>query len=90
MFDRTLLVVLALLLVAACVIVGRILRPGTLADRAAAFDTLASVIMCGLLVDAARSNDGLRLDLAVVLGLLGFLTSVTVARFIELREGKES
>jgi multisubunit Na+/H+ antiporter MnhF subunit len=46
--------------------------------------------MCGLLVDAARSNDGLRLDLAVVLGLLGFLTSVTVARFIELREGKES
>jgi multicomponent Na+:H+ antiporter subunit F len=89
-FEQALAVVLALLLVAACIIVGRILRPGTLADRVVAFDSLASIIICGLLVDAARSNDGVRLDLAVVLGLLGFLASVTVARFIELREGQDS
>lgn len=89
-FEQLLLGVLALLLVAACITVGRILRPGSLTDRAVAFDTLASIIMCGLLVDAARSNDGVRLDIAVVLGLLGFLTSVTVARFIEMREGQDS
>ena len=89
-FEQLLLVVLALLALAACVIVARIVRPGSLADRAVAFDALASIIVCGVLVDAARTNDGLRLDLAVALGLLGFLTSVTVARFIEIQDGQES
>ena len=89
-FERALFVVLVLLLVAGCIIIGRILRPGTLTDRAVAFDSLASVIICGLLVDAARSNDGVHLDIALVLGLLGFLTSVTVARFIEMRKGQDS
>jgi multisubunit Na+/H+ antiporter MnhF subunit len=44
---------------------------------------LASLITCGLLVGASFSGDGLLLELAIVLGLLGFLTAVTVARFIE-------
>jgi multisubunit Na+/H+ antiporter MnhF subunit len=32
----------------------------------------------------------LLLDLAIVLGLLGFIASVTIARFIEARNGTES
>jgi multisubunit Na+/H+ antiporter MnhF subunit len=47
---------------------------------------LSAVITCALLVGASRADDGLMLDLAVVLGLMGFLTSVTVARFIESRK----
>jgi multisubunit Na+/H+ antiporter MnhF subunit len=42
-----------------------------------------------VLVAVADDGDGLMLDLAIVLGLLGFLTSVTVARFIESREKGE-
>lgn len=83
-FDSVILGVLA---VAAVLVVVRIVRPGSLGDRAVALDTLTAVITCGLLVAAARDGDGLQLDLAVVLGLLGFLTSVTVARFIEGRRG---
>jgi len=83
-FDSVILGVLA---VAALLVVVRIVRPGSLGDRAVALDTLTAVITCGLLVAAARDGDGLQLDLAVVLGLLGFLTSVTVARFIEARRG---
>lgn len=83
-FDSVILGVLA---VAALLVVVRIVRPGSLGDRAVALDTLTAVITCGLLVAAARDGDGLQLDLAVVLGLLGFLTSVTVARFIEARHG---
>ena len=83
-FDSVILGVLA---VSAVLVVVRIVRPGSLGDRAVALDTLTAVITCGLLVAAARSGDGLQLDLAVVLGLLGFLTSVTVARFIEARRG---
>lgn len=52
-----------------------------------AFDLLTSIVTCALLVSAAGDGDGLLLDLAVVLGLLGFLTSVSVARYIESRSG---
>ncbi|MGA1744196.1 MAG: monovalent cation/H+ antiporter complex subunit F [Ilumatobacteraceae bacterium] len=51
---------------------------------------LTSAITCALLVWAASKVDGLNLDLAVILGLLGFVTSVTVARFIETRSEEES
>lgn len=82
------LTVLFVLLVASGVIVvAWVPRERTLASRAVAFDVLASLMTCGLLVSAAITGDGLFLELAVVLGLLGFLTAVTVARFIE-RTGK--
>lgn len=82
-------VALAVLVLAAAVTVVRIVRPSSLGDRAVAFDLLSSVMTCALLVWAAGADDGLPLDLAVVLGLLGFIASVTVARFIESREGEE-
>lgn len=71
------------LFVAAALATWWIAKPVSLANRAVAFDVLTAVITCGLLVGAAISGDGLLLDLALVLGLLGFLTAVTVARFIE-------
>ena len=80
---------LVVLVLAAAVTVGRIVRPGSLGDRAVALDLLTAIITCALLVWAAGADDGLPLDLAVVLGLLGFLASVTVARFIESREGSK-
>ena len=80
------LFLIALVLVA-CMATLRIIKAETLATRAVSFDVLASVMICGFLVSAAITGDGLFLDIAVVLGLLGFLTAVTVARFIE-RTGK--
>lgn len=80
-------VFLALLVASAVVVVAWTVRARTLAGRAVAFDVLTAVVTCGLLVSAAITGDGLFLELAVVLGLLGFLTAVTVARFIE-RTGK--
>ena len=78
---------LAVLIVSAIVITARIAWSRSLATRAVSIDVLASIMICGLLVSAAITGDGLFLDLAVVLGLLGFLTAVTVSRFIE-RTGK--
>lgn len=82
-------VVLWILAVAAAVGVLRVIIRGTLGDRAVAFDMLGAVVSCGVLVAVAGDGDGLLLDLAIVLGLLGFLTSVTVARFIESRDKGE-
>ena len=80
---------LGLLVLAGALGVARILRRSTLGDRAIAFDMLTSVLTCSLLVSAGYLRDGLLLDLAIVLGLLGFIASVTIARFIEARDGSE-
>jgi multicomponent Na+:H+ antiporter subunit F len=83
--SNALTVALAILLIAASLATSRAVRKGTIGDRAVAMDTLTSIIICGLLVGVAITGDGLFLDLALVLGLLAFLSSVTVARFIERR-----
>jgi multicomponent Na+:H+ antiporter subunit F len=83
-------VCLGLLVIAGASGVARIVRRSTLGDRAVAFDMLTSVLTCALLVSAGYLQDGLLLDLAIVLGLLGFIASVTIARFIELRNRTES
>ena len=81
---------LVMLVIAGALGVARIVRRSTLGDRAVAFDMLTSVLTCALLVSAGYLLDGLLLDLAIVLGLLGFIASVTIARFIEARNGTES
>lgn len=78
-------VAVVLLFVAAGAASVRALRRGSLADRAVAMEVLTPVLTCGLLCTVAVTGEGLLLDLAVVLGLLSFLTSVTVARYIERR-----
>lgn len=77
-------IALAVLVVAALLTVWRAVRPGTLGDRALAFDMLAAIIGCGLFVGAIV-GDGLLLDLALLFGLLGYLTAVTVSRYVERR-----
>jgi multicomponent Na+:H+ antiporter subunit F len=74
-----------LLLAAAALTVWRALRPGVLGDRAVALDTFTAIVVCGMLTASAVTEDHLYLDLVVVLTLLGFVTSVTVARFVERR-----
>jgi multisubunit Na+/H+ antiporter MnhF subunit len=81
---------LGLLVIAGALGVARIVRRSSLGDRAIAFDMLTSVLTCSLLVSAGYLLDGLLLDLAIILGLLGFIASVTIARFIEARDGSES
>ena len=81
----SLVISLVILLVAAALTTSRAIWRGTIGERAVAVDALTSIITCGLLTTTALTGDAWFLDLALVLGLLAFLTSVTVARFIERR-----
>ena len=82
-------VALAILVVAGVIGVARVIIRGSLGDRAVAFDMLGAIVSSAVLVAVARDGDGILLDLAIVLGLVGFLTSITVARFLESRDGEE-
>ena len=57
----------------------------SLADRVVATDLLLTLLVCGAGVFAARTGSGIYLGAMLVVGVLGFLGTVTVARFIERR-----
>ncbi|QBX56023.1 cation:proton antiporter [Nocardioides seonyuensis] len=71
----------ALLGVAALLLVIRIALGPTMLDRMVALDVLVAVVICGLALDAAVHRHTTTLPVLVVLSLLGFIGSVSVARF---------
>ncbi|MCZ7529895.1 MAG: monovalent cation/H+ antiporter complex subunit F [Acidimicrobiia bacterium] len=75
----------ASLVVAAVLVLYRLLSGPTLADRMVALDALLVLITSGIAVNAAATGSGEFLDVMIVVSLIGFVGSVTVARFIEKR-----
>jgi multicomponent Na+:H+ antiporter subunit F len=53
----------------------------TMLDRVIALDVLAAVLICGLGVEAAVNRHTTTLPVLVVLSLVGFVGSVSMARF---------
>ncbi len=82
--TTTTTIAFVLLAVAAVLNVARIVRPKSgLADRALGLDAFLISVVSGIAVLAARTDSDLYLDLIVATSLLGFLSTVTLARFIE-------
>jgi multisubunit Na+/H+ antiporter MnhF subunit len=73
---------IALLTVAAASCFARAIRPGSIVDRAIALDGVVSAIICGVAIASVMLHDGVLVDIALIGGLLGFLTLSTVARYV--------
>jgi multicomponent Na+:H+ antiporter subunit F len=67
--------------VSALLLVARISLGPTMLDRVVALDVLVAVLICGLGLEAAVNRHTTTLPILVVLSLLGFVGSVSVARF---------
>lgn len=65
----------------------RLVMGPSLADRVIALDGLLIVIMATLAFDAVRTERTWFVDVAVVLGLLGYVGTGVAARLIERRGG---
>ena len=80
------LLIAAIILVAlAVVLLYRIFRGPTAADRIAALDALDLRVALAMALDSLYSGRGSYLDIALVLALLGFVGTVFVGRYIERR-----
>lgn len=73
------------LALAAGLCVGRLVAGPSVPDRIVALDALLLVVVSGIAVAAARTGDGSYLAVLVAVALLGFVGTVTVARFVERR-----
>ena len=67
--------------VAGLLLVVRISRGPTMLDRAVGLDALVAVVICGLALEAAIHRHTTTLPILVVLSLVGFVGSVSIARF---------
>ena len=79
--TAVLVVCAAMLAVAAVLLLVRITRGPTMLDRVIAMDVLVAIVVCGLGVEAAFNRHATTLPILVVLSLVGFVGSVSVARF---------
>jgi len=84
--PRILLVTLGLLSLAFLIIVARVVRGPTLPDRVVGLDMLVTVGIGFIAAFGVKTGFFLYLDVAIALGLVGFLATVALARYI-LRRG---
>lgn len=80
---------LAMVMLAAAFLltVWRVMRGPTLADRVVALDMLTGIAIGFIALIAIRTGFTLYVDIAIALGLVGFLATVAFARFILARGG---
>jgi len=74
---------IALLSLALLLTLVRVLRGPTLPDRVLALDLLTVVGIAYIGVVAVRTGFFLYLDIAIALGLVGFLSTLAFARYVE-------
>lgn len=74
-----------MLAVAGLLTTAHVIRARNLADRAVGVDMLVAIVLNGLAVSIAVTQDALVAALLLIIGLLAFLGSVTIARYIEER-----
>ncbi len=69
------------LTVAAVLVLVRMAIGPTMLNRVVAMDVLVAIVICGLALDAAMRQQPTILPILIVLALLAFVGSVSVARF---------
>lgn len=80
-------IALAVLAVNAALCLARLVRRGSLADRVIALDVLLVVVVQGVAVHRIWTGDGAFLDVMVIVALIAFVGTATMARFIERHGG---
>jgi multicomponent Na+:H+ antiporter subunit F len=95
MMDGTRILVLAadismaLLIVAMLLVLVRLVRGPNMGDRIMALDTLTMLAVGLIGALTVRTGMGLYLDVAIAVALVGFLSTVALARYLLTRGSKQ-
>lgn len=80
---------IGLLLIAMVLVIIRLIRGPNLGDRILALDTLTILAMGLIGALAVRTGLSLYIDIAIAIGLVGFLSTVALARYLLTRSKGE-
>jgi multicomponent Na+:H+ antiporter subunit F len=89
LLDWALTAALGVLSVALLITVVRVIIGPTLPDRVVALDMLVAIAIGFIAVLGIRTRQTLYADIAIALGLVGFLATVALARFVLQRRSLE-
>lgn len=89
MNDTVFVIVLVLLSAAGFLALYRILRGPSILDRVVASEVLLVTVMLGLIANMIYAENTRTLTAVLVVALLGFTASVSVARFVSQQEPPE-
>jgi len=87
--DLSLIITFFVLSVSMALIVVRIVRGPSLPDRILALDLLVAVAIGYIAAFGISTGYSIYVDIAIALGLVGFLSTIALARFV-LRQGDMS
>lgn len=87
--DFSVLVAFAVLSLSFLLTVLRVLKGPTLPDRVLALDMLVSVGIGFIAVTGIASGVTFNVDIAIALGLVGFLATIAFARFVSSRDASD-
>lgn len=79
---------LGILTLALLLTILRLIRGPTLADRILALDLITTLAIGFIAAIAVRTGFSLYLDIAIAIGLLGFLSTIALARYLLKLSGK--
>lgn len=86
--ETSIFIAFGLLSVSLLLTVLRVLMGPTLPDRVLALDMLVSVSIGFIAVTGIATHTAFGVDIAIALGLVGFLATVAFARFVMIRGGR--
>lgn len=78
-------IALAMMGLAGVLAIARVVRTGSLTDKLLGADLFTVIVASGITVAAGITTSADFLDVVIIVGALGFLSTVTVARFVEKR-----
>lgn len=81
---------LGILTLALLLTIVRLIRGPTLADRILALDLITTLAIGFIAAIAVRTGFSLYLDIAISIGLLGFLSTIALARYLLKQAEKRS
>lgn len=79
------LIATIIILIAMSLAVLRLLRGPGLSDRVAALDLTALLLLGAIVLYSLKTGNAMFLDVALVLALLGFLSTIGFSRYLEER-----
>jgi multicomponent Na+:H+ antiporter subunit F len=81
--DTTYLIVLGFLLLAIVIALIRVIKGPTAPDRVVGLDTINTIVIVGMVIFGAASNDVIYIDVAIVYALLSYISTLFIAKYLE-------
>lgn len=82
-FELEYFIVLGFLLLAIVIALIRVIKGPTVPDRVVGLDTINTIVIVGMVIFGAITQNVLYIDVAIIYALLSFISTLFIAKYLE-------